>query len=58
MRPHFLLTIPGEAAGNMKNWRVPRRQIRVRLVIRGAEPRKLIDVSEIFRTGGTTGFTA
>src|SRR5215468_11454966 len=36
-------------------WRVMRRRVHVELVVKGVEPRRLIDVYEIFWTGATNG---
>ena len=54
-RPFFHLNIPGDDPSNAKYWKVLRREVRVETVLRGVEPRKLVDVYEIFWTGGTTG---
>jgi len=52
------LSVPGFPGGDPKDrqyWRVLRRQVRVEIVVKGIEPRKLIDIYEFFWTGGTTG---
>ncbi len=36
-------------------WRILRRRVRVEAVLRGTEPRKWVDVFEIFWRGGATG---
>ena len=38
-----------------KYWKIARRQIRVETLLRGSEPRKVVDVYEIFWTGGASG---
>jgi len=51
-------SVPGFPGGDPKDrryWRVLRRQVRVEIVVKGIEPRKLIDIYEIHWTGGTTG---
>jgi hypothetical protein len=50
---HWLfLRVPGDNSGY---WKVLRRRVRVENVLRGTEPRKTIDIYEIFWTGGTSG---
>jgi hypothetical protein len=46
---------PGMDLKERRYWRVLRRRVRVEIVVKGSEPRKLIDVYEIFWTGGATG---
>lgn len=53
--PFFRLNIPGDDPSNAKYWKILRREVRVETVLRGAETHKVIDVYEIFWTGGTTG---
>jgi hypothetical protein len=53
--PFFRLNIPGDDPTNAKYWKILRREVRVETVLRGAEPHKVIDVYEIFWTGGATG---
>ena len=53
--PLFRLTIPGEDPATTKYWKVLRREVRVETVLRGAESRGVIDVYEIFWTGGGSG---
>ncbi len=53
--PFFRFNLAGENPATAKYWKVLRRRVRVEMVIRGMESRKLIDVYEIFWTGGTTG---
>ena len=48
----LLFRISGEDAAS---WRVIRMKIRVEMVVRGTEPRAVIDVYEAFPTGGVTG---
>jgi len=42
-------------AGEARYWKVLRRRVRVEAVLRGIERRKIIDVYEVFWTGGATG---
>lgn len=44
--------IPGDDSGH---WRVLRRRVRVDAVLRGREPRPIVDIYEIFWTGGAMG---
>lgn len=44
--------VPGDTDGY---WKVLRRRVRIDGVLRGVEPRRLVDVFEISWTGGTTG---
>jgi hypothetical protein len=53
--PFFRLRIPGDDPDAAKYWKILRREVRVELVVRGVEPRKVVDVHEIFWTGGTSG---
>jgi hypothetical protein len=53
--PFFHPNIPGDDPSYAKYWKVLRREVRFETVLRGVEPRKVIDVYEIFWTGGTTG---
>jgi hypothetical protein len=53
--PLFRLNIPGEDQSNAKYWKILRREVRIETVLRGAEGRKVVDVYEIFWTGGTSG---
>lgn len=53
--PFFRVKIPGDDPATTKYWKVLRREVRVETVLRGIEPRKVVDVYEIFWTGGTTG---
>src|SRR5262249_27810348 len=53
--PFFRLTVPGEDPTRVKYWRVLRREVRVETVLRGTESRRVVDVYEIFWTGGTSG---
>ena len=46
---------PGMDSKERRYWRVLRRKVRVEIIVKGIEPRKLIDVYEIFWTGGATG---
>lgn len=52
--PFFRVSVPGYA-GEAKYWRILRRQVRVETVLRGSEPRKVVDVYEISWTGATSG---
>lgn len=53
--PFFRLTIPGEDPTTARYWKIVRREVLVETVVRGAESRRVVDVFEIFWTGGTTG---
>ena len=53
--PFFRLHVPGADPEDAKYWKILRREVRIEMVIRGAESRKLIDIYEIYWTGGTTG---
>ncbi len=53
--PFFRLKIPGDDPAAAKYWKILRREVRVETVLRGSETRKVVDVYEIFWTGGTTG---
>jgi hypothetical protein len=53
--PFFDVNLPGDNRASAKHWKVLRRRVQVETVIRGVEPRKTIDVYEIFWTGGTSG---
>ncbi len=48
----LFLRVPGD---NSSYWKVLRRKVRVENVLRGVEPRKTIDIYEIFWTGGASG---
>lgn len=51
-------SVPGFPGGDPKDrryWRVLRRQVRVEIVVKGIEPRKLIDIYEINWTGASMG---
>jgi hypothetical protein len=49
-RPFF--RIPGDESGF---WKVARRRVRIENVLRGEEKRPVVDIYEIFWTGGATG---
>jgi len=51
----FSWDLPGEDPDRAKYWKIARRQVRVELVLRGTEPRKVVDIYEMYWTGGTTG---
>ena len=48
-----LLPVDAPARGN--SWRIVRRRVQIELVLRGSEPRKAIDVYEVFANGGLSG---
>ena len=54
-RPFFRLKMPGEDPDSAKYWKVVRREVRVETVLRGIEPRSVIDIYEIYWTGAATG---
>src|SRR5206468_2052324 len=51
--PAFRLDIPNDRKSDL--WKALRRQVTVETVLRGAEPRKTIDVYEIYWVGGRNG---
>jgi hypothetical protein len=53
--PLFRLSIPGDDRATAKYWKILRREVRVEMVLRGVESRKVVDVYEIFWTGGAWG---
>ena len=53
--PLFRVRVPGDDPERAKCWKVLRRTIRVEMVIRGVEPRRVIDVYEVFGTCGASG---
>lgn len=53
--PFFRLHIPGDNPTNAKYWKILRREVRIEMLLRGVESRKVVDVYEIYWTGGTTG---
>ncbi len=53
--PLFRLNIPGDNPATAKYWKILRREVRVEMVLRGVEPRKVVDVYEIYWTGTTFG---
>ncbi len=53
--PFFRLNVPGAAPSTAKYWKIRRREVRVEMVLRGIESRKVVDVYEIFWTGGASG---
>ncbi len=52
--PWFRASVPNDR-GDPKYWRILRRRIRIESVLFGSEARKVIDVYEVFWTGGTSG---
>lgn len=50
--PYLRLQIPADKS---PLWRIIKREIRIETLLRGAESRKVIDVYEVFWTGGTSG---
>jgi hypothetical protein len=52
--PYRRLT-PEITPESRKYWRILRREVRVEMVLRGTEPRKTIDIYEIFWAGGASG---
>src|SRR5262249_10388677 len=51
--PFFRASVPSDSRS--KFWRVLRRRVRVETVLQGSEKLGLIDVYEVFWTGGSTG---
>jgi hypothetical protein len=54
-RPFFRLRMPGDDPATAKYWKILRREVRIEMLIRGVESRKVVDVYEIFWTGGASG---
>jgi hypothetical protein len=54
-RPLFRWDLPGEDPANSKCWKILRRGVRVEMVLRGTEARKVIDVYEISGRCGAVG---
>jgi len=52
--PWFRVSLPPDLS-NQKYWQVLRRRVRIETILRGSEPRKTIDIYEVFWTGGTSG---
>jgi hypothetical protein len=53
--PFFRLKKPLGRPDDAKYWKILRREVHVEMVLRGTESRKVVDVYEIFWTGGTSG---
>jgi len=53
--PFFQRELPAGDSVPAKYWKILRREVRVETVLRGVEPRKVIDVYEIFWAGATSG---
>ena len=53
--PFFRLNAPGVDPANAKYWKILRREVRVEMVLRGIESRKVVDIYEISWTGGASG---
>jgi hypothetical protein len=55
--PAFRVSLPKDPrdARDARYWKVLRRRVRVEAVLSGSEPRKLIDVYEVFWIGGASG---
>jgi hypothetical protein len=53
--PLFRLNIPGDDSSTAKYWKILRREVRVEMILRAAESRRVVDVYEIFWTGGGSG---
>ena len=53
--PCFLLDIPKDNPAPAKYWRLLRREVRIEMVLRGVESRKVADIYEIAWTGGLSG---
>ncbi len=54
-KPLFRWDLPGIDPANTKYWKILRREVRVEMVLRGVERRRVIDIYEIFWRGGTSG---
>jgi hypothetical protein len=53
--PFSRLNMPDADPATAKYWRILRREVRIEMVLRGTESRKMVDIYEIFWTGGATG---
>ncbi len=53
--PFFRLRIPGDDPATAKYWKILRREVRLEMVLRGSEIRKVVDVYEISWTGSASG---
>ena len=53
--PFLRFSLPGMDSATAKCWKVLRREVRVEMVLRGAESRKVIDVYEFFGVCGASG---
>ena len=53
--PFFGLKVPGDNPTNAKYWKILRREVRIEMLLRGVESRKVVDVYEIFWTGSASG---
>jgi hypothetical protein len=53
--PWPFFRMPGVDSATAKYWMILRREVRVELWIKGAEPGKLVNVYEIFWVGGASG---
>jgi len=53
--PLFRLRMPGDDPVTAKYWKILRREVRIEMLIRGVEARKVVNVYEIFWTGAASG---
>jgi hypothetical protein len=53
--PFFHMKVPWGGPADAKYWKILRREVHIEMVLRGTESRKVVDVYEIFWTGGTSG---
>jgi hypothetical protein len=51
----FRLVAPHVDGGDRKYWKIARRQVRLENVLRGSESRNVVDIYEIYWTGGASG---
>jgi hypothetical protein len=51
----FRLNVPQVHDWDPKYWKIARRRVRVETILRGSDPGKVVDVYEIFWTGGAFG---
>jgi hypothetical protein len=53
--PLFRVDPPGDSPGNSKYWKILTRVVRIESVLRGEEAQRVVNVYEIFWTGGASG---
>jgi len=53
--PFFRLRMPGDDPATAKYWKILRREVRIEMLLRGVESRKVVNVYEIYWTGAASG---